>query len=393
MYNFKSILAGSVSFAAVMTAAPAALYAQDSDTEQTTTAEQPASSSRIIVTARKRDETLLEVPVSVTAFSQENMDRLGVNNLQDLSAYAPGFDLNNSSRVTPLIRLRGLEAVVNTPASRTGAVFWDGAYVSDGVSILPLFDLERVEIIKGPQNAFFGRNTFSGAVNFVPQEPGDTWSGRALASYSPSDGDSHNATFAAGGPITETLGIRVAAMTEQVGADWEYGNGDPYGQIDTDAIMGTLVFEPSASLKVKANAFYVKSQDTISQASQQPTVAAGDCVGTYSGNLRNVVTGENLGSFTTDLSQSARGGFCGQFPDFDEQAPNFPASGRFGPDFLFFRRRFARGGDNASCRTRKSWRSGSSRRAGWKLQRLASERWRGLYLTQRGHDKCHYRAW
>jgi iron complex outermembrane receptor protein len=307
--------------------------AQDAGTEK---AANPAANGMIIVTARKREESLLEVPVSVTAFSQDDLDKLGVNSLADLSSYAPGFDFNNNDRVTPLIRFRGLEGTVNTPASRTGAVFWDGAYVSDGVSILPLFDLGRVEVIKGPQNAFFGRNTFSGAVNFIPQEPGDTWEGRALLSHSWSDGDSHNATFAVSGPVSDTVGIRIAGMTERVGADWEYLNGDPYGKIDTDAIMGTLVFEPSTSLKIKANGFYVDSKDTISAQSQSADTPAGQCNDTYSGNLRNVVTGENLGSFTTDLSQSTLAIYCRDFPDFDDRPPNFSLAGQFSPDFAFF---------------------------------------------------------
>ena len=105
-----------------------------------------------------------------------------------------------------------------------------------------------------------------------------------------------------------------------------------------NAIMGTLVFEPTSAFKIKANTFYVDSKDTISQASQQATVPAGECIGTYSGQLRDVVTGQLLDTFTTDLSQSTRAHFCGEFPDFDDHLPNFPTAGRFGPDFqtVFF---------------------------------------------------------
>jgi iron complex outermembrane receptor protein len=310
-----------------------AANAQQSSPQAATASSERSAASEIVVTARKRDETLVAIPVSVVAFAQKDLDRLGVNSLEALSSFAPGLDFNNNDRVTPLIRFRGLEAVVNTPASRTGAVFWDGAYMSDGISILPLFDLGRVEVIKGPQNAFFGRNTFSGAVNFIPVEPGDKWAGRALVSYSPSDQASHNITGAVGGPITENIGIRIAGMTERVGADWAYGNGDPYGQIDTDAIMGTLVLKPTDQLKIKVNGFYVDSQDTITQQSQAATTPAGQCQGTYSGNLRNVVTGANVGSFSTDLSKSTRAFFCRDFPDWDKQPASFSAQGKFTPDF------------------------------------------------------------
>ncbi|WP_416907162.1 MAG: TonB-dependent receptor [Polymorphobacter sp.] len=331
-----AMLGASLLSSATLVGAVAPVMAQETAAQGASASAERTTAAEIIVTARKRDETLVEIPVSVTAFAQKDLDRLGINSLDDLSSFAPGLDFNNNDRVTPLIRFRGLEAVVNTPASRTGAVFWDGAYMSDGVSILPLFDLGRVEVIKGPQTAFFGRNTFSGAVNFIPVEPGESWSGRALVSYAPTDGDSHNVTLAVGGPLTDTIGIRIAGMTERVGADWAYGNGDPYGQIDTDAIMGTLVFKPSESLKIKVNGFYVDSQDTISQQSQAATTPAGQCNGTFSGNLRNVVTGANLGAFSTDLSQSTRAFHCRDFPDWDDQPPLFTAAGKFGADFPAF---------------------------------------------------------
>lgn len=301
---------------------------------QVAMAEADRGASEIVVTARKRDETLVEIPVSVTAFSQKELDKLGVNSLEALSGFTPGLDFNNSSRAVPLIRFRGLEAVVNTPASRTGAVFWDGSYISDGVAILPLFDLARVEVIKGPQNAFFGRNTFAGAVNFIPAEPGDKWTGRALVSFSPSDQNSHNVTVAVGGPVTEQIGIRVAGMTERVGADWNYLNGDPLGQVDTHAVMGTLVLKPTESLKIKVNGFYVDSKDTITAGSQAATTPAGQCQGTYSGTLRNVVTGANVGSFSTNLANSTRAFFCRDFPDWDKQPGSFSRAGKFVPGYL-----------------------------------------------------------
>ncbi|WP_394730111.1 TonB-dependent receptor [Altererythrobacter sp. GH1-8] len=332
----KRNLAVTCSLVSILALTSQPVMAQDENTQPQATTSAPANGGEIIVTARKRDETLLEVPVAVTAFSQENLDKLGVNSLQDLSSFAPGFDFNNNDRVNSLIRFRGLEAVVNTPASRTGAVFWDGAYVSDGNAILPLFDLGRVEVIKGPQNAFFGRNTFSGAVNFISAEPGDDWSGKAMASYSPSHQDSHNLTFAVGGPVSDTVGIRVAGMTERVGGDWEYLNGDPYGQINTDALMASIVFRPNDALKIKANGFYVWSDDTIVQASQQGTTAPGDCNQTYSGDLRRVATGEIVGSFSTDLSNSTLRIFCRDYPDLDDVAPDIPLAGQFGPDFLTF---------------------------------------------------------
>ena len=222
----------------------------------------------IVVTARKRTETLQEIPISVSAFSADKISELGVNNLESLSSYTSGFVFQNTAaggaggRQNPSIRFRGQGVQAENGAARAGAVFWNGTYISDGAGILPLMDLARVEVIKGPQTAFFGRNTFAGAVNFIPAEPGDEFAGKGSASFSPSNESSYNVTAAAGGPITDTFGLRLAAMIDRVGADWNYDNGDPAGQENTKSISANMVLKPSDSLKLKANGFYVDSDDT-----------------------------------------------------------------------------------------------------------------------------------
>ncbi len=145
-----------------------------------------ALQEEIVVTARKRDETLLEIPVAVSTLNQDQIIERSILDTESLSAFTPGFTLQNigqggtSGRNNPNIRFRGLGVQASQPASRAGAVFWDGAYVSDGVGVLPLIDLERVEVIKGPQTAFFGRNTFAGAVNYLPAMPTDEVTGRLI---------------------------------------------------------------------------------------------------------------------------------------------------------------------------------------------------------------------
>ncbi len=298
----------------------------------------------IVVTARKRSETLLEIPVSVSAFPAEKIDQLGVNNLESLSAYTSGFAFQNvgqggtGGRQNPNIRFRGQGVQQESGASRAGAVFWEGTYISDGAGILPLMDLARVEVIKGPQTAFFGRNTFAGAVNFIPAEPGEDFAGKGSASFSPSNESSYNFTAAAGGPVTDTFGVRLAAMVDRVGADWNYDNGDPAGEENTKAVSATMVLRPSDSLKLKANGFYVDSDDTRALQSQSATSRAGTCNQTFSGNLRRVGTGAAAGSFTTNLATANRAIFCGAIPDWDKQRPNLSPVGKISsttPLFLF----------------------------------------------------------
>lgn len=297
----------------------------------------------ITVTSRKREESLLEIPISVSAFSQAQIDAAGINTLEALSAFTPGFTFQSvgqggaGGRQFPNIRFRGLGVQQASPASRAGAVFWNGGYISDGAGILPLIDLERVEVIKGPQNAFFGRNTFAGAINYLPAEPGDEFSGKGSITYSPSDESSYNLTAAAGGPITDTVGLRVAIMQERVGADWQYDNGDPAGEENTTAITAVTTWDATEALRFKASGFYVRSDDTRTLQSQDAPVLAGSCNKTFSGVFRNVVDGSQGAAFTTDLSQSPRNLFCGEIPDWDDVPPNFSSTGKLNANTELFR--------------------------------------------------------
>ena len=144
---------------------------------------QEMSLEEIVVTARKREENIYEVPVSVSAFSQDQLERAGIGDFHELSKLVPGLDFHGvtatAGRVNPQIRFRGMNQQIITPSTQVGALFWDGSYIAAGGGFLPITDVERVEVIKGPQTAYFGRNTFSGAVNYIPRLPGDEWgSGR-----------------------------------------------------------------------------------------------------------------------------------------------------------------------------------------------------------------------
>lgn len=288
----------------------------------------------IIVTARKREETLLEVPLAISAFSNEDIADRGIQTTAALSSYTPGFDFQetgqggSSGRENPNIRFRGVAVQNENPAARAGAVFYEGAYLSAGAGLIPLFDIGRVEVIKGPQNAFFGRNTFAGAVNFISRDPGDEVEGFAQALYSPSDQDTYQVSGAVSLPLAENLGARVGAYYRRDGADFTYGNGDPLGEDKTLALQGTLLFD-NGPLRLKTSGFWVDAEDTRGLVSLDYTTEPGDCDLVYSGNLRDLATGEEIGSFSTDLSLSNRGTFCGRIPDYDENGFNVSPIGRF----------------------------------------------------------------
>lgn len=286
-------------------------------------ASQANTSGVIIVTARGREESLIEVPISVSVLSQDQLNAAGVSDIQSMSDYTPGFKFQNSDgqaggRSSSTLQFRGVQQQVGGAASRTGAVFFDGSYISQGVGVVPMIDLERVEVIKGPQNAQFARNTFSGAVNYVPKMPGDTLeaSGMLEVGFGTGDGEqlSYRGVAAIGGPVTDKIGLRVATTYERKGADYEYVNGDPQGEENNFAIFGTAVFDVTETFQIKATGFFADAEDTSNAQSVNATVAPGDCNLVYSGAALNGLTGVET-PFTTDLSQSLVTTFCGSIPN------------------------------------------------------------------------------
>ncbi len=285
----------------------------------------------IVVTARKRDESIYEIPVSVSAMSQLQLDRSGVGNPEDLSAFIPGMDFQGSTstgaRQNPAIRFRGLNQQLITPSSQIGALFWDGSYVGGGGGFLPFTDLERVEVIKGPQTAYFGRNTFSGAVNIIPKLPGDEWEGHVALDWSPSQADEFTVEGAIGGPVTDTVGLRLYAGYEQDGGDFRTQIDDEvYAQTKDLSFSGTLTADVKEDLRLKVSGYYVNASDTGTSGSVNAAgpdgVAGGQCGLTFTGEYLNAVTGERT-PFTRNLSDYGGATFCGNFPDGDNWVAPF----------------------------------------------------------------------
>ena len=293
------------------------------EADQENNSDEGTTSNEIIVTARGREETLLEAPISVSVQSQEQLDAAGIADIENLSAFTPGFTFENSDgqaggRSSSSIQFRGVRQQAGGAASRTGGIFFDGSFISQGAGVVQFIDVERVEVIKGPQVAYFPRNTFSGAVNFVPKSPGDELeiSGEIEASIGTGNGEqaSYRAVAAVGGPITDSIGLRVAGSYERKGADYEYLNGDPNGQEDNYSLFGTAVFDVSDSFQVKATGYWVDAKDTANSQRVVATTGPGDCNLVFNGATLNGITGEEV-PFTTDLSNSTISTFCGQIPD------------------------------------------------------------------------------
>jgi outer membrane receptor protein involved in Fe transport len=148
----------------------------------------PPDDRVIIVTATRRAENLQEVPLAVTAVSTEDLDRQGITDIRNLAAVAPSFNINSSDTETQgtTIRIRGVGTTGNNIGLESAvAVFLDGVYLSrPGAALGDLVDVERVEVLRGPQGTLFGRNTTAGALNITTKKPDlDIVEGFANATY------------------------------------------------------------------------------------------------------------------------------------------------------------------------------------------------------------------
>lgn len=126
----------------------------------------------VVVTARRREENLQDIPIAITAFSREAMERRGISDLEGVAAYTPG--LNYDDFVTAfngLITIRGLvQANIQNRVTNV-AVFVDGLHIPRNYALDLGMDFERIEVVKGPQSALYGQNAFAGAINYVAVKP------------------------------------------------------------------------------------------------------------------------------------------------------------------------------------------------------------------------------
>ncbi len=142
----------------------------------------------IIVTATRRAESLQDVPIAVTAVLPEDLERQGVVNIQNLTSVAPSFSTSQAQTAsgTVVLRIRGVGTTSNNIGFESAVgVFIDGAYQSrPGVALGEFVDVERVEVLRGPQGTLFGRNTSAGALNVVNVRPNlDEFEGFVNATY------------------------------------------------------------------------------------------------------------------------------------------------------------------------------------------------------------------
>lgn len=192
--------------------APAALPPQASRVTETARSE-ASGLQGVIVTARRQEESLQETPIAVTAVTGELLDQLNVQNISRVADLAPNLTISQlgSSTTSAAIQIRGIGS--SEPASTTEAavgLYLDGVYIARSTAaVFDLVDLDRVEVLRGPQGTLFGRNTTGGAVQLVSKKPADKFGLEEKAGYGRFN-DWYTRTridtgFIAGSPVKATI--------------------------------------------------------------------------------------------------------------------------------------------------------------------------------------------
>lgn len=224
----------------------------------------------IVVTARKRDERLQDVPIAISAVSAEEMSARGGIDIQQVAKVSPGVYYQAGDRRAPTLFIRGIGTRSFTDeADASIGTFIDGVYIARFNSQLQdIFDVERVEVLKGPQGSLFGRNTIGGAINIVTVAPSDHLQAKATSSYGwNEDASGHEISVGAlvGGPLIQDklLGQISASFSDIEGATDIVNTGERAGGGRNTTIRGKLVTDASDDLKLSLIADYYESKDEL----------------------------------------------------------------------------------------------------------------------------------
>lgn len=213
----------------------------------------------VLVSARRRgDERLQDVPVAVSVLSEEALRKAGITDLSEVAARTPSFTFGQQIGNQQEIVIRGIGTLrlTGSAAEPSVGLFIDEVYVGRrGTATPPLFDLERVEVVRGPQGTLYGKNVVGGAVNLISARPSDQASGRVAVSYGQFDGFGGRDIWEGSAYVTGALSNSVAGR-----AAVYYRKHDGYSQNtliderlddqDSYAVRGSLLFQPSDALDI-----------------------------------------------------------------------------------------------------------------------------------------------
>jgi iron complex outermembrane receptor protein len=301
---FQSLRHGALCSAAAMALAHAPAFAQDDATQMRGgAAPQGSGIADIVVTAQKRAESVQDIPIAVSAIGGEALAQRGVTDLTAIASTVPG--LNVSEQVGQArLTLRGIGVDnISTGAESSVAFNQDGVFFSRSAAALASFyDVERVEVLRGPQGTLYGRNATGGSVNILTNRP--TFSTKAGVSLTYGNYDTLNAEAYYSTGLSDMVAMRVAGQIQNHSG---YGKNRLTGaDVDnkhSQAVRGQLLFEPSERLTILVGADYYNQKDRSNTyhyfgpagftAAGAPVTPTGLLLGGFDSGPRNVASVRN----------------------------------------------------------------------------------------------------
>lgn len=228
-----------------------------------------AGLQEVLVTAQRREQRLSDVGLSVTTLGADVLVHRGITSASDLSKVVPGFTAGDSSLNVPVYSIRGIGLNESTlAANSTIAIALDEVPLPyTAMTQGSLLDLQRIEVVKGPQGTLYGLNSTGGAINYIGNRPTDAFAAGVQASYGRFDAVTAEAFL--GGPLSESARVRVALGTVQSG-DWQrnYTRSASMGETNKSSGRVTLNWTPLERLDVDliASGWVDRSDTAVSQA-------------------------------------------------------------------------------------------------------------------------------
>ena len=225
--------------------------------EQASGEDTTATLDKVVVTARFKEETIQDIPASVIALDSETIERGGVRNIEDVARLTPGLNFVSLGSNFALPVIRGLST--NVGESNVG-MFVDGVYQGSRSGMdRPLADVERVEVIKGPQVALYGRNAFGGAINIITRAPTNTPSFNASVTLG-ENGRAEGSAFASGPLVKDKLFGRIGvSLYERDGFFTNEMTGNDLDSYSAQYYSGALLWQPAPNLSFDLRGNYEDS--------------------------------------------------------------------------------------------------------------------------------------
>jgi iron complex outermembrane receptor protein len=235
----------------------------------------------IVVTARRREESLKDVPVAISVLDGGFLQDANILDSYDLYAETPGIQYEESrDRQGTSPSIRGVNTTSQNVLNQKMGFFVDGAPIVGNLATYGLSELERIEVLRGPQSSAFGRSTFSGAINFVTRDPGNEFNTKLKVTQSNQNRSILGAHL--DGPITDTLGFTLDIVRDRFDGPDEWVGSDGYrlGFQNSDLISGKLKFTPSDFFDMEITASYSEHNDGTSNEGYPSKATRDACVNT-----------------------------------------------------------------------------------------------------------------